>query len=208
MWIGKIKKRADVCPQCGSNLALNGPVNTECPNPNCPNYSVLQDQRVRTDNNISPSPPAGTLEYNRDFIPDIVEISVTGRMWNIHEVGLPDPVKYELSTLIGQRIYIVQIPLPFKHIMIPTQYKSNASSLLSRINLNGSDVFVTQNDECTYYMRDASVLSKFLEGLNALFGKPEYKSSDELQQLYKPTPDEPNDLARHPIAPPLADKLP
>ncbi len=204
----KIKKHADVCPQCGSSLALNGTISTECPNPNCPNYSVLQDQRVRTDNGISPSPPAGSLEYNRDFIPDITEITVTGQMWNMHEVGLPEPVKYELSTLIGQRIYIVQIPLPFKHTMLPTQYKSNASSLLTRISLNGSDVFVTQNDECTYYMKDAGVLSRFLEGLNALYAKPNYIPSNELEQLHKPNPDALNDLARHPIAPPLADKLP
>lgn len=199
---------ADVCPQCGSSLATNGPLRTECPNPNCPNYSVLQDQRVHTNTDSGPIAPAGTMEFNRDFVPNIVELSVTGRIWDIVEIGLPDPIKYELSTMLGNRIYVVQIPLPFRHTMIPTQYKSNASSSLVRININGVDVFVHHQDESTYYMKDAGILARFLEGLNAIFGKPQYQPSDTLQQLPKPTPDMPNDLARHPVQPPLFDKLP
>lgn len=202
-------KLADVCPQCGSALAKNGPLSTECPNPNCTNYSVRQDQQVRTTTEISPPAAVGTLEYNRTSIPNIVELPVSGRMWSLQEIGLPSPIIHELNSVLGDKAYVVQIPLPFKWSMIPAQYCSNASSSLIRISLNNIDVFVTNSDENTntFYMKDVGILARFLEGLNILFGKPQYNSSDQLQQLSKPTNTEYNDLARHPIPAPLADKL-
>lgn len=166
----ELRKLADACPLCGDLDAENGPKTTRCPNADCRNHDLERAFEVQHGVGSDPTLPPGTSEHKRPANLDFAELHISYNRCGYEELRLEEPVRAELRSLLRSAdVYIIRIPEPFSHQMIPSEFKRKVSGFFTEISMNGCQVYVTDDNQQSYYASEVHQLYLLADCLTEMF---------------------------------------
>jgi len=183
--VAHLRKFAGACPLCGDLQAENGPKTTQCTNKVCQNYSIERAFQVSHGVEFSPLPPPNTSEHNRPPS-DFDDIHISYSVENAKNLNIEEPVRSELRSLLrSPDVYVIKIPAPFSHEMIPSQFKRKVSGFFTEVSINGGSVYITDDNKNTYYANALFQMYLLADSLSEIFsGVGKYLTTGALKVAY------------------------
>jgi hypothetical protein len=134
---------------------------------------------------LSPLPPPNTSEQNRPPS-DFDDIHISYSVENVKNLNIEEPIRAELRSLLhSPEVYLIKIPAPFSHEMIPSQFKRKVSGFFTEISLNGGSVYITEDNKNIYYANALFQMYLLADSLSEIFsGVGKYLTTGALKVAY------------------------